>query len=539
MNRGATLVLFVAATLLAGLLAPGVAAALGGWTTLPTPLPGTRLEAVGTFGDAGVVVAGAGAAVAVSGDGGVHWTAHPAATVASATTTLEGVAFTDAEHGVAVGTGGTVLVGTPDDSNRFAWAPAVLPDGVTGDLHDVAMSDTIGYAVGAGGVILATDDGGATWTLDNTPPSATADLNAVALSADGSVAVAVGAQGALLVNDNGRWRAQDTGTTADLLGVALPAAATAGTDVWFCSAAHAYRLAGGLVKPLTAPPAGGSISALALVEAGTPSRLVAGGNGGWLAGVPTIDDAAWARQTGGAASSVTALAAAGGGVCYATTAAGGVERGLNAGRQYTFSLAATPAATSTSTFKAIVTTGSTVSLRCSTTILAPGVILLEARPAYSTRAAWQTVAYGNPGETALAANDAPIANTAYRLRFLFAGATAATSTELRVGVRHRVSVTTLSYRVRLHAVYRITGSVAPTAPPGRSVEVWTDRAANHKLGPWHRVSLGGLVSLVQGRTFTTRAFGTPVRETYHLKIRMAGDAQHLVGWSARITVTVR
>ena len=74
---------------------------------------------------------------------------------------------------------------------------------------------------------------------------------------------------------------------------------------------------------------------------------------------------------------------------------------------------------------------------------------------------------------------------------------------------------------------------------GGVVEVWTDRAGNRKLGPWHRISQGGYVNLVNGTTFTTRRFGTPVRETYHLKILMRADSQHLSGWSPRITVTVR
>jgi hypothetical protein len=107
-----------------------------------------------------------------------------------------------------------------------------------------------------------------------------------------------------------------------------------------------------------------------------------------------------------------------------------------------------------------------------------------------------------------------------------------------VGVRHKVRVSTTSIRLARASTYRVSGSVAPRKVGG-GVEVWTDRAGNNKLGSWHRITVGGYVNLVNGTSFTTRSFGTPVRETYHLKIRMAGDSQHLQGWSPRITVTVR
>ena len=163
-------------------------------------------------------MAGAGAAVAVSGDGGATWTDISAGRLTSAT--LSGVAFTDADHGVAVGPAGTILVGAPDDRDTFAWTAATRPDDVTGGLRDVAMSGTVGYAVGTGGVLLKTVDGGATWEHESSPT--TADLNAVAVSADGDVAAAVGAQGALLVNQTGSWETRDSATTRNLVDVALP-----------------------------------------------------------------------------------------------------------------------------------------------------------------------------------------------------------------------------------------------------------------------------------------------------------------------------
>ena len=230
MSRGPTLALAVALTLLAFLLAPGVAAALPGWSILPDPLKAaTSLDAVDAFGDTGLVVAGAGAAVAVSGDGGATWTDISA----SPSATLNGVAFSDADHGVVVGSAGTILVGAPDEGNAFAWTAATRPDDVTGGLRDVAMSGAVGYAVGTGGVVLKTVDGGATWEHESSPT--TTDLNAVAISVDGDVAAAVGAQGVLLVNQTGSWETRDSGTTRNLVDVALPAASAAGI-VYYCSA---------------------------------------------------------------------------------------------------------------------------------------------------------------------------------------------------------------------------------------------------------------------------------------------------------------
>ncbi|HJW75679.1 MAG TPA: hypothetical protein VJ787_08435, partial [Thermoleophilia bacterium] len=514
---------------------PDTAAALPGWSLLPDPLPTIgRLNAAAAFGDAGIVVAGAGAAVTVSSDGGMSWTNVSAGKLTSAS--LLGVAFTDSEHGVAVGQSGTILAGAPDDLGAFAWTAADAPNNLNGDLTDVALSGSLGYAVGVGGVVLQTVDGGATWTRDSAPGAA--DLKAVAISADGDLAVAVGAQGTLLVNRGGIWEARESGTSGDLLDVALPAA-SAGATIYYCTADQVFSLQGaGPTATLPAPPlsTGGTVGTLALVESGASSRLVAGGSGGFLAGF-VVGGGAWAKQTGAAASTVTALAAAGDGVCYATTAGGRVERTLSAGRGYTLTLTAKPAAAGGTPFKAIVTTGASVSLSAATNILAPGVLLLQERPTGATT--WRTVASGGLGATTLNGSYAPTMNTTYRARFLFAGATAATGAGVPVGVRHKVSVAAVTFRLRLHDIYRVKGAVAPAHPSGGSVEVWTDRAGEHKLGPWHRVSAGGVAQLVDGRTFTTRTFGTPVRETYHLKIRMAGDARHLQGWSPRITVSVR
>jgi hypothetical protein len=542
MSRPRLLVVAIALTLLTLSAATGTALALPAWSVLPAPpTQAAALQAVNAFGDTGVVVAGQGGKVAVSTDGGATWRQLPAA--ALTTSTLTGVAFSDAEHGVVVGQDGTILTGAPDDADGFTWAAASL-DGAPADLklRDVAMSGTMGFAVGDGGMILATDDAGATWTRQNAPTAA--DLTAVAISGDGAVAAAVGAQGTLLVRQRGRWEARDTTSTvqgADLRDVALPADSASGI-LYCCTSSKVVPIALGSTSPDPSPfpdlPAGVAARTLALVETRDGNRIVVGGKvgtDGWLGGVST-SGAAWAGQTIKGASSATSLATAGP-VCYATTAAGAVERALNAGRTYVVSLKVSPATTGGSTYKAILTAGGRLSLNGNTTALAPGVLFVQARPANAT--SWKTVGIADPGETKVAAGDSPTMNTTYRVRFFFAGKPAATSSQARVGVRRKVTVSATSLSRRLHQTYRVRGSVAPKAPAGRYVTVWTDRVANHRLGKWHRISLGGIVRLVNGQTFTTRLFGTPVRETYHLQIRIPADKRHLAGRSALITVTVR
>ena len=125
------------------------------------------------------------------------------------------------------------------------------------------------------------------------------------------------------------------------------------------------------------------MSSLALVESATSTWLVAGGSGGWLAGMAT-DGGAWAKQTGGGASNVTALAAGGGGgVCYATTAAGRVEtRPQRRADHSPCRLTAKPGSVpSTDLSGPSSRSAPSVALSGRTSILAPGMLLLQKRPA--------------------------------------------------------------------------------------------------------------------------------------------------------------
>ncbi len=50
---------------------------------------------------------------------------------------------------------------------------------------------------------------------------------------------------------------------------------------------------------------------------------------------------------------------------------------------------------------------------------------------------------------------------------------------------------------------------------------------------------GGTVALVHGTTFATRLFGTPVRESYKLQVRLSASPAYLAATSAMVRVTIK
>lgn len=155
-------------------------AAPGRWTALST---GTTADlAAVSFSDpsAGHVVGAAGTILATT-DGGRTWKAQTACTAGKTclrsssdrlTADLTGVAFWDRGHGVAVGAGGTIV--STEDGGRN-WAPRLAcerprncqagsPDRTTADLTAVSVAaPSHAYAVGKAGTMLASDDYGRTW----------------------------------------------------------------------------------------------------------------------------------------------------------------------------------------------------------------------------------------------------------------------------------------------------------------------------------------------------------------------------------------
>src|SRR5207237_10711756 len=92
-----------------------------------------------------------------------NWTPQTSGTTAH----LRGVRFLNVQRGWAVGDGGLILT-TSDGGNT--WTPE--PSGVTTELRSVSFdSSGIGYAVGAGGTILT--------RIRTQPPPNTTDTLAV------------------------------------------------------------------------------------------------------------------------------------------------------------------------------------------------------------------------------------------------------------------------------------------------------------------------------------------------------------------------
>lgn len=101
-----------------------------------------------TTGSLGELVLGAGA-------GDSRWYAVPSGTSQN----LSGVAFLDLNHGFAVGAGGTLLESV--DGGR-SWT--ARDSGTTEDLHSIAFTSSmhhqVGYIVGDNGTVLFSHDGG-------------------------------------------------------------------------------------------------------------------------------------------------------------------------------------------------------------------------------------------------------------------------------------------------------------------------------------------------------------------------------------------
>lgn len=116
---------------------------------------------------------------------------------------LEAVTFSDAENGFAVGHGYLLHSGDGGSS----WAPLLT---VSRFLHDVGFRGaSLGLAVGDGGLILRTTDGGQSWS--EVESNTTGDLRTVALG-DGGLAFAAGFGVALRSIDGGAtWKLVDAG----------------------------------------------------------------------------------------------------------------------------------------------------------------------------------------------------------------------------------------------------------------------------------------------------------------------------------------
>ena len=234
-----------------------------------------------------------GGTIFATTDGGAAWSPQGSGNVAW----LYGVAFSDASHGWVVGWDGTILATTDGGAS---WAKQ--SSGSTAWLDDVAFSDAgHGWAVGDAGTILATTDGGATWSAQSSGSSLR--LTSAAFS-DATHGWVVGRGGTILATTNGgaTWIPHSSGTTASLWCVALG------------DATHGWAVGnGGTILATTdggatwIPQSSGATASLAGVAFSDATHGWAVGNGGTILAT-TDGGATWIPQSSGTTASLHAVA---------------------------------------------------------------------------------------------------------------------------------------------------------------------------------------------------------------------------------------
>jgi len=514
--------------LAAGTAAPASAAAAApaatavpGWLKITDP-PVTGARAIATFGNAGVAVAGTGGKIAVSTNGGATWTLRPL----PGGLAVRAVAFSDARHGWAVGPAATIDV-TSDGG--LTWKRAAPAPAGTFAAVAAATSGQLVCAIDPTSTTIVTATNVATpvWAPEATTltPFPTAPSIVAGHSAsDGDFAAVIGDNGVLITRAADAWTPQTSP-----YGAGVPATlALAPSPVWGNGVPDLFAIAASDVQASDdegasftslAPPAGGSSGAYL---GGPRPQLLVGGKAGLLERY-SLTGGAWTTDKGTLTAAIVACAAGPGGVAYALSSDGHVERTLSYGAE-PFDLSSSAAA---------LTVGGSVRLTASSSVRAPGALVLQARPAGG---AWSTVhtwSWSTSPGTPAAVSERPTSTTQYRLGFVLGGHIDAVSGTVGVAVRSRIAVTRSAYNLHVGDVYRLTGHVYP-AQPGRKVTIWTDRG-----GAWHQVAKGGVVALVHGSSFATRLFGTPVRQGYHLQVRIGANSAHLAAVSVRVRVTIR
>lgn len=185
----------------------------------------SRLVAVGEFGH-----------VVLSDDLGKTW--RQAERVPTRTT-LTAVTFTDATHGWAVGHGGQILA-TSDGGETWVVQTGAM-DG-TDSLFSVWFEDPLcGFAVGPFGYAVATQDGGKTWTQFHVADGEDGErhLNGLFAGRAGRILIAAEIGGVFVSDDSGRhWRLVNLPYEGSLWG-GMPL--TDGSLVVWGMAGHALR----------------------------------------------------------------------------------------------------------------------------------------------------------------------------------------------------------------------------------------------------------------------------------------------------------
>ncbi len=229
-------------------------------------------------------------------------------------------------------------------------------------------------------------------------------------------------------------------------------------------------------------------------------------------------------SSSGLASAMLALAPADQSVAYLLGADGAIVRTLSAGRQ--------PATARVD--KARIRAGATTRLSARVRIAAPGDLLVQSRVPGKPWQTEQTIAW-TPADwdTTRSWSFSPSLTHDYALSFRYGGTTVPLTAATRVVVVPKVLTARSRYDLRRGAIFRFSGTVAPRLN-GERIQLYTDRG-----GKWRPISLQQAVKLKDGRRWTSRRFGTPAAEKYHLRAHIAKTRTHAEAWSRVVTVSIR
>ncbi len=235
-------------------------------------------------------------------DGGASFsrrTAIPNSTAKGGGESPSDIFFTSASNGVAVSTSGSGAGGiyhTVDGGNTWTQV-----QGASGRFHSVWFEDSsTGYAVGDGSALLATDDGGATWTQRPLAGAAGANLSSIRCS--GLVCLIATENGSHLLRttDGGLTATDVSPSTLPLFAAAFAsptqavAAGQAGVTVTSGDAgvtfSHVPPSGGRIPGPFLQLRAASARVAFAAGRAGTLARTSDGGQTWTDVGVPTTGD---------------------------------------------------------------------------------------------------------------------------------------------------------------------------------------------------------------------------------------------------------
>ena len=130
------------------------------------------------------------------------------------TLALYGVAFSDSNTWIAVGDGGTILRST---DGGLGWV--AVPSPVADALRGVSFNGKVGLAVGIGGRVLRSTDGGASWLEE----ARFTHKNHYSVAIDSRMAVITGDEGGIFVStdDGVTWVQHFAGTASILFGVSV------------------------------------------------------------------------------------------------------------------------------------------------------------------------------------------------------------------------------------------------------------------------------------------------------------------------------